>query len=325
MRKNKMCGIYKITNKINEMSYIGQSTDIKTRWNNHKSRYNKPYERQYNDPLYVDMRAYGLENFAFEVLEECTKKDLLSKEEYWIEYYQTYSSGYNRTHGGSWGVHLKLSDQDLQTITDLLTNTTLFNKEIAEQFGVSENIIVGINTGYYWHRDDIDYPIRKNAINKGREKAVYYCPSCGKIICKTSKLCMDCNKIAQRKALPINQDELYRLIKSYDGNFTAVGKLFSVSDNTIRKWCKQYNLPFHTSDYKPIKTPKQNAYRFIVNQIDKAGNIIGTYESIEEAHRVTGIHHIGQAANPNITSRKTAGGYYWEIVEKVQTNLKENS
>jgi hypothetical protein len=27
-------------------------------------------------------------------------------------------------------------------------------------------------------------------------------------------------------------------------------KLFGVSDNTIRKWCKAYGLPSHSADYK---------------------------------------------------------------------------
>ena len=37
-----MVGIYKITNNINNKSYIGQSTDIERRFAQHKS----PYERK---------------------------------------------------------------------------------------------------------------------------------------------------------------------------------------------------------------------------------------------------------------------------------------
>lgn len=33
-----MIGIYKITNQINNKSYIGQSIDIKRRWRDHKSK-----------------------------------------------------------------------------------------------------------------------------------------------------------------------------------------------------------------------------------------------------------------------------------------------
>lgn len=40
------------------------------------------------------------------------------------------------------------------------------------------------------------------------------------------------------------------------GNFVQIGKEYNVSDNTIRKWCKFYGLPFHSyvirglSDYE---------------------------------------------------------------------------
>gem|GEM_PF-5731867 len=32
--------------------------------------------------------------------------------------------------------------------------------------------------------------------------------------------------------------------------FVSIGKSFSVSDNTIKKWCKAYNLPYRKSDIK---------------------------------------------------------------------------
>lgn len=35
-----MIGIYKITNMINQHSYIGQSIHIEKRWNEHKLKYN---------------------------------------------------------------------------------------------------------------------------------------------------------------------------------------------------------------------------------------------------------------------------------------------
>ena len=32
--------------------------------------------------------------------------------------------------------------------------------------------------------------------------------------------------------------------------FCAVAKIYGVSDNAVRKWCKRYDLPFKTKDLK---------------------------------------------------------------------------
>ena len=47
------------------------------------------------------MREYGLENFSFDVIEECLEDELNEREIYWIKYYDTYYNGYNRTLGGT--------------------------------------------------------------------------------------------------------------------------------------------------------------------------------------------------------------------------------
>ena len=64
---------------------------------------------------------------------------------------------------------------------------------------------------------------------------------------------MNCEKkrIRKIKNRP-STEELKEVLLQNKGNFSKVGLLFNVSDNTIRKWCKGYNLPFHSSDYKDI-------------------------------------------------------------------------
>lgn len=62
-----MIGIYKITNKINGLSYIGLSTHIEDRWQYHKTFYN--WKRESNKTLYKAFLKYGINNFSFEVLE----------------------------------------------------------------------------------------------------------------------------------------------------------------------------------------------------------------------------------------------------------------
>ena len=91
----KICGIYKITNKINSHSYIGQSVDIYKRWHSHKYADCKP------SAIHSAIKKYGLENFNFEILERCPREQLNEREIHWIEYYNTYKDGYNLTIGGS--------------------------------------------------------------------------------------------------------------------------------------------------------------------------------------------------------------------------------
>lgn len=96
-------GIYKITNLINKKIYIGQSTDIYRRWNEHKSRSQSLLNNDSNCPLYVAMRKYGIKNFKFEIIEQIEYLKLNEREIYWIAYYNSYNNGYNATLGGNSG------------------------------------------------------------------------------------------------------------------------------------------------------------------------------------------------------------------------------
>lgn len=91
-------GIYKITNQINNICYIGQSKDIATRWKNH-AKAGLGIDTPAGNKLYRAMQQDGLENFSFELLEECTSAELNEKEKFYIELYQADNFGYNSTKG----------------------------------------------------------------------------------------------------------------------------------------------------------------------------------------------------------------------------------
>lgn len=94
-------GIYKIENLLNGKIYIGQSIQIEKRFEQHKKTAYARKDRNYNNLIYKAIRKYGLENFAFEIIEEVPdNQDLDEREIYWISYYNSYKNGYNMTPGG---------------------------------------------------------------------------------------------------------------------------------------------------------------------------------------------------------------------------------
>lgn len=105
--REKIYGIYKITNKIDGKVYIGKSINIYYRWTQHiKIAKNPSKYRDGNRPLYYAMNKYGIDNFEFEVIEICDEDVLCEREIYWIGMYDctTLSGhGYNLTSGGENG------------------------------------------------------------------------------------------------------------------------------------------------------------------------------------------------------------------------------
>lgn len=96
----QITGIYKITNTVNDMPYIGQAVNVRERFRQHIKRGLKAEPRT-SIKLYDAIDKYGIENFTFEILEECTNNRLNEREKYWIDYFQSNSYGYNMTKGGS--------------------------------------------------------------------------------------------------------------------------------------------------------------------------------------------------------------------------------
>lgn len=88
------CGIYKITNLITDECYVGQSNDIYRRWSDH-CKCGLGIDTPVGNKLYKAIQEYGLENFTFELLIECSQDELNEKEKYFIELYQADTFGYN--------------------------------------------------------------------------------------------------------------------------------------------------------------------------------------------------------------------------------------
>ena len=87
-------GIYKITNLKNGMCYVGQAVDIAARWKQHVKR-GIGAETPTRNKLYPAMAEYGVENFSFEIIEQCSKEELNVREIFWQDYFKAKEFGYS--------------------------------------------------------------------------------------------------------------------------------------------------------------------------------------------------------------------------------------
>ena len=128
--------IYKITNKVNNKSYIGQTRyTIEFRWKQHQHKKDNTY-------FHNAIHKYGVENFSIEILEECNIEDLNQKEIFYIAKYDTFKNGYNLTIGGD-GNRRLLLDDSYNEIKELYLSGFSSNK-IATLYKVDKASIVKI-------------------------------------------------------------------------------------------------------------------------------------------------------------------------------------
>ena len=160
--------IYCFENKINGHKYIGQTNDLKVRYNAHKSQAYNSNSKDYNCLFHKKIREYGLENFDFYVLEEIDDskdEDYIDfAESFWIDKLKSwcrYGKGYNQTTGGKqFHRNIKIDDDSINQIKKLLIETEKSFVELAEQFDTYRECIARINIGKYGFDNNLSYPLR---------------------------------------------------------------------------------------------------------------------------------------------------------------------
>lgn len=83
-----------------------------------------------------------------------------------------------------------------------------------------------------------------------KKHKVNYCSNCGVEISGKAKYCVACAHLEARVAERPTREELKELIRYTP--FTQIGRMFGVTDNTIRKWCKSMSLPSKSSEIKAM-------------------------------------------------------------------------
>lgn len=89
--------------------------------------------------------------------------------------------------------------------------------------------------------------------NKKNIKIYGYCSNCGKELHSETKsgLCPSCCHLKSRKVKNRpTSEQLLIMLKNL--SISSISKKYNVCDNTIRKWCKSYGLPFKREDIKKL-------------------------------------------------------------------------
>ena len=130
--------IYKITNKINGKSYIGQTIqNVKERFYQHCAT--KCSQAILNMVIHKAINKYGKSNFTIEVIEEVESTNLNDRERYWIRYYDSYNNGYNSTEGGQDGIKLFKNLDTESIVREYKSGKSL--REISRLFNVDKQTI----------------------------------------------------------------------------------------------------------------------------------------------------------------------------------------
>ena len=228
--KNKIQGIYKIVNCINNKIYIGQSVNVAHRFLQHK--YN--IKRNIKHPLYNSIRKYGVENFEFIVIEEVLNiVDLDLRELYWINHYKSNDSnyGYNLRLECTNNRGCKCSDESIkqnsERITKLWQDPEYRTKMLEARKKSEVKRIATIETN-----KSSDPSYAKNIINRKIESSL---------------------KRGHTKIHLIDKDKVKRLYIDENYRLKDVAKILKISYGLLCKFIKINELQKPTSSSRKVK------------------------------------------------------------------------
>ena len=278
--------IYKITNKYNNKSYIGQTRrNLEVRLKEHYRDAYRPKSGMYDSLFHRAIRKYGREAFESSILEFCNDEELNNKEQYWIKYYTTFPYGYNMNYGGDYiGSH----HVNYEEIYQMKVSYQMNANELADYFHCSTTTIQNALKAKGLSKQKI----AQISASK-RNQAVYaYDPNSKQIQYFSSKA-------EARRITNVNQANISKAIK---GEIESAGGYLWATDKTLlEQKIKNFSL------VRPL------THQIKIDQYSLNNEYITTYNSQKEALAAVGRAPNSGGISNNLHGRaKSAYGFIWK-------------
>ena len=299
--------IYKITNVINDKSYIGQTVNgfnkrypskgigIKRYYNFNKKMQN--IGRYYNCHLQCSIEKYGFDAFKVDEIIDFafSKEELNIKEKMYIQIYDTINNGYNETSGGS---DYTASEELRSKLKEIQKECHVKGETHPKTKNTNEEIILLKKD--LCEGKDIEYVMNKYKISR---KNVLRIMRLERWIDIGSEYNEYLNSNISRKDhshdIPIIAfDKHMNVIKRYDSQVEACKDL-KIAPSKVSACCL-FNIKFtgnyvflkddeHLEENIKIKKEQLKLVNFKIAKLDSNNNIIEIYNNMEDAMLKLGL------------------------------------
>lgn len=275
MKKIITCGIYKITNLINGMCYIGQSKRIETRFKEHKSG----ERQQHNYYLHNAIDKYGIENFSFETLIECSIDQLDNFErDYILNFNSLKPNGYNLESGGNVNKEISIETKEKMSLSKRGEKHNFFGT--IRSFVTKQRISIGNSVSVNQYSLNGEYIKTFSSMNDAISEIG---------TTSSSHISRCCNEIRKQAG-------------GYQWRYASLGR-----ENITAMKDKPPLSDFH-------KTILSLLHEVPVLQFTRNGEYVAKYNSAKKAGEATGINwKVISACRTG--KKKSAGGFVWKYEE----------
>lgn len=278
--------IYKITNKYNNKSYIGQTKrSLEIRLKEHYRDAYRPKSSMYSSLFYKAIRKYGYEAFESFILESCKDELLNDREQYWIKYYNTFPHGYNMNYGGD------------QIGSHRLNYEEIYQMKISYQMNAYE-------LADYFHCSIVTIQNALKTQGLSKQKIAQISAS------KRNKTVYAYNSNTKKIELFLSKAEAERITKTSRANINkalkgeinaAGGYLWAANELSLKQKIKELN------NIRPL------THQIKIDQYSLNNEYITTYNSQKEALEAIGRSPNSSGISNNLHGRaKSAYGFIWK-------------